>query len=273
MDCNFIYSLGRVQHRTLTTILVFLLILLWAGPIYAQMMTTVPPKAQAIMKNPETKKIDGEETYIVTTQRSEGWLVVISVFRTSDRPALKYSDIRVRVYDEAGSELSAEQSIPEEKVFSGRGLVSGYYNVKALSSSRIATVALTLGRETKQFHITSDAISKPASFPVLKGQQTSVSLYRQGGRLGLIVTIFKTVDTPPVLYSEMGVKAYDDSGEEIPTVPLHPKQQTFGGPLQCSGEYSLTLKRPDQRVAKVILSRGEDKATFFPARTADQGPR
>ena len=220
---------------------------------------------------PEIKLLQGQRTFIFMPNGDDKMDLQVHIMRGWDEPEFKYSELKVRAFDETGTEISVVQSVPQEKTFMGQGQCMGMYKLALKKGHRVASVELTRGREKQTFAVTPENSGKPIKLPRLLGQETAISVYREDDKWWLTVLIFRGRDEAGFPYSELKVKAFDESGIEVPVSRADPHLKTFSGRGDVTGKYVLSLEN-GHRVVSVELTRGVEKQTFAVAHERIEKP-
>jgi hypothetical protein len=75
------------------------------------------------------------------------------------------------------------------------------------------------------------------------------------------VRIFRKPGDPEIRYSQVKVRAFDETGSEVPLAQAKPEEEFFSGPTQSAGRFVASLKE-GQRIVSVEVSRDGEKRTF-----------
>jgi ribulose bisphosphate carboxylase small subunit len=166
-------------------------------------------------------------------------------------PAIKYSDVKVHVYDQAGVEIevSPQNKLPAVYNLELDAEQSGSYNLGLKNGQNARVATITWRHNDLTFSI----------------PEASVSVIEENGAPILEVVIL-TGNYPPLNYADVTARAFCKSGSQrIILYPLKPRAETYETSLDGTkniGRYRMLLG-PGYKVAYVYLDWKRREVGFY----------
>ena len=211
------------------------------------------------MTNPETKRLNGAELFVRVDDG--GRSLQVHIIRGPNEPPVKYAEITVRAFDETKAEIAVARVMPRQETFMGSLQSTGFYLLALKEGHRVASVEVARGAGKQTFEIAPEMVGQPIKLPMLQGRDTFADIYYEGETIGISVLIFRKPGDPDISYSEVKLRAFDETGAEVPVAQAELEKRVFSGPANNRGKYLLGLKE-GQRVVSVEVTRGGEKQTF-----------